>query len=195
MIIMHPEFETIAPNLQSYWIDRARTEADTIAGRSLGPTEYENHFVTTDRGRYRLPVRPVLELVAIKARMRGGYNPITGTIPPGEWWDLDVADCHVSAEGFVTLPHPGIWEGEVTYCAGWDLGDPKTESARRLAQAVNDLAYGLWKSSEEGTLGAAPQTFRVEGEYSISYGAGTVTVQQSMLDRAKEAIVWIVKNS
>jgi hypothetical protein len=193
--MIHPELAAIAPNLQDYWLGRARFEAVAIAGRSLMPTEYTSHFVTTDRGRYRLPMRPVIKVTAIKGRVRGGYSPMTGNVPPGEWWDLLVSDCHLSPEGFLSLPHPAIWEGEITYQAGWDLDQPATESGKMLAQAVEDLAYALWKSSEEGTMGAAPQAFRVEGEYSISYGAGTVTVQQASYDRAAETIRWIVKNA
>ncbi len=193
--MLHPDFAALDSDTRDYWLRRAQFEADVIAGRTLTPTEYAHRFVTNDRGRYRLPNRPVLALGQIKARVRGGSNPITGVVPPGEWWDVEMNDCHLLPDGTFSLPWPGIWEGEIVYRAGWVLDNPPLESGRMLRQAIDDLAYALWQGSVEGTLGAAPQTFRVEGEYSVSYGANTVTVRQAAYDVAKRAIERIVVNA
>ncbi len=193
--MLHPDFVALDSGVRSYWLSRAQFEADVIAGRALTPTDYAHRFVTNDRGRYRLPNRPVIQVIEVKARVRGGSNPITGIVPPGEWWEVAASDCHLQVDGTLGLPWPGIWEGEIVYRSGWDLENPALESGRMLRQAIDDLAYALWQGSVEGTLGAAPQTFRVEGEYSVSYGANTVTMRQAAYDVAKRAIERIVVNA
>ncbi len=193
--MLHPDFASLDESTRSYWLQRAQFEADIIAGRALTPTEYSHRFVTNDRGRYRLPNRPVLSLGKIRTRTRGGSNPIAGVIPPGEWRDVETGDCRLLPDGTFSLPQMGIWEGEIVYQAGWVLDNPPSESGRMLRQAIDDLAYSLWQGSVEGTLGAAPQTFRVEGEYSVSYGANTVTMRQAAYDSAKRLIERIVVNA